>query len=175
MIVDLERNDLGRICDFGSIKVDNLLAVEKYTNLNHVVSTISGNLKDHVKIREIFEALFPGGSITGAPKIAAMKIIEKIEPSKRKIYTGSFGYIKTDGTMNFNILIRSIFIRHTEQDYRTIEPCDNNTKKQLNNKPQVLTFNIGGGIVADSDPELELDEINLKAKSIMKTLGIEKC
>ena len=149
MIVDLERNDLGRICDYGSVQAKKLLEVESYEHLNHIVSTIEGKLKPNIKLRQIFEALFPGGSITGAPKIAAMKIIDKLEPTKRGAYTGSFGYIKTDGTMSFNILIRTLFIQENK-----------------------ITFNIGGGIVADSDPQSELEEIHLKAKGIMNTLGL---
>lgn len=154
MIVDLERNDLGKICEYGSVKAVKLLDLEKYKNLNHVVSTIEGKLKKEIGLRKIFEAMFPSGSITGAPKIAAMKIIDEIEPSKRGTYTGSFGYIKTTGEMNFNILIRTIFIE---------------------SKNRKLKFNVGGGIVADSDPVGELEEIKLKAKGIMKALGIEKC
>lgn len=150
MIADLERNDLGRICEYGSIKADRLLEIESYEHLNHVVSTVEGSLKSGTGLKEIFNAVFPGGSITGAPKIAAMKIINNIEPTNRGAYTGSFGYIKTDGTMNFNILIRTIFL-----------------------KKERLSFNIGGGIVADSSPEDELEEINLKAKGIMSALGIE--
>ncbi|OGI10779.1 MAG: hypothetical protein A3I68_08980 [Candidatus Melainabacteria bacterium RIFCSPLOWO2_02_FULL_35_15] len=147
MIVDLERNDLGRICEYGSVKAKKLLEIESYKHLNHVVSTVEGKLKPDIKLKEIFEAMFPSGSITGAPKISAMKLIEKIEPTKRKAYTGSFGYIKTDGTMNFNILIRTIFVSEGR-----------------------IVFNIGGGIVADSSPEGELEEINLKAKGIMNAL-----
>ena len=149
MIADLERNDLGRICEYGSIKADKLLEIESYEHLNHVVSTVEGNLKPGTSLREIFNAVFPGGSITGAPKIVAVKIIDNIEPTNRGAYTGSFGYIKTDGTMNFNILIRTIFL-----------------------KKERLSFNVGGGIVADSNPEDELEEINLKAKGIMNTLGV---
>jgi len=149
MIADLERNDLGRICEYGSIKVDRLLEIESYEHLNHVVSTVEGKLRSNISLKEIFNAVFPGGSITGAPKIAAMKIINDIEPTSRGAYTGSFGYIKTDGTMNFNVLIRTIFL-----------------------KKERLSFNIGGGIVADSNPEDELEEIKLKAKGIMSALGV---
>lgn len=152
MIVDLERNDLGKICEYGSVNVKKILEVEPYKHLNQVVSTVEGKLKENASIREIFEAMFPSGSITGAPKIAAMKIINDIEPTKRDAYTGSFGYIKTNGEMKFNILIRTIFI-----------------------KKYILSFNVGGGIVADSDPHGELEEIKLKAKGIISTLGLEKC
>ena len=147
MIVDLERNDLGKICEYGSVKAEKLLEIESYEHLNHVVSTVEGKLKPDTKLKQIFEALFPSGSITGAPKIAAMKIINEIESTKRGAYTGTFGYIRTDGTMNFNILIRTIFVHNGK-----------------------ITFNIGGGIVADSDPQGELDEINLKAKGIISAL-----
>jgi anthranilate/para-aminobenzoate synthase component I len=160
MIVDLERNDLGKICEYGSVKAKNLLEIEKYKNLNHVVSTVEGKLKNDVNLRQIFEALFPGGSITGAPKIAAMKIINEIEPTKRGAYTGSFGYIKTTGEMKFNILIRTIFAEHRNGEEK--------------NRP-IVSFNVGGGIVADSDSEAELEETRLKASGIMKALGIEAC
>lgn len=149
MIVDLERNDLGRICNYNSIEVKNLLEVESYKHLNHVVSTIEGDLKNDIGLKEIFNAIFPGGSITGAPKIAAIKLIDKLEPTSRGAYTGTFGYIRTNGEMNFNILIRTIF-------------CQDST----------LKFNVGGGIIADSDPENELEEIRIKAKGIIDTLGI---
>lgn len=151
MIVDLERNDLGRVCEYGSVTVKKLLDVEPYKHLNHVVSTVEGKLREDVKLKDIFRAIFPGGSITGAPKISAMKIINEIEPTPRRAYTGSFGYIKTDGTMNFNILIRTIFVQENK-----------------------VVFNVGGGIVADSDPYLELEEIRLKAKGIMSALGIDQ-
>lgn len=176
MIVDLERNDLGKICEYGSVKSTKLLDLEKYKNLNHVVSTIEGKLKKEVRLREIFEAMFPGGSITGAPKIAAMEIINELEPTNRGAYTGSFGYIKTTGEMNFNILIRTIFIRTIrQQDHGTMGQSSSKNIVPLSSSPIVLSFNVGGGIVADSDPEGELEEIKLKAKGIMKALGIEKC
>ena len=148
MIVDLERNDLGRICEYGSVQAKKLLEIESYKHLNHVVSTVEGRLNPGIKLKKIFEAMFPSGSITGAPKIAAMKIIEKIEPTKRGAYTGSFGYIRTDGTMNFNILIRTIFVQSGK-----------------------IVFNAGGGIVADSEPESELEEIKLKVKGIISALA----
>ncbi len=156
MIVDLERNDLGRVCEYGSVKVNKILQVEEYKNLNHVVSTIEGKLKKGITLNQIFSAMFPGGSITGAPKISAMNIIDEMEPTNRGAYTGSFGYIKTTGEMNFNILIRTIFIKAINQD----------------SSLRKLTFNVGGGIVADSDPHAELEEIKLKAKGIMSSLGI---
>lgn len=149
MIVDLERNDLGRICEYGTVEAKKLLEVESYKHLNHVVSTVEGKLKSDAGLKKIFEALFPGGSITGAPKISAMKIIEKLEPTRRGAYTGTFGYIKTDGTMDFNILIRTILVQKDK-----------------------IIFNVGGGIVADSSPESELEETRLKAEGIKDSLAL---
>jgi len=183
MIVDLERNDLGRICEYGSIKAKKLLEIESYKHLNHVVSTVEGKLKSDIKLKEIFEAMFPSGSITGAPKISAMKIIEKIEPTKRGAYTGTFGYIKTDGTMDFNILIRTIFITkdlslrakrsNLTKRYRSGEIATSVLSEPPRNDAFRITFNVGGGIVADSAPEGELEEIKLKAKGIINALGIK--
>ena len=173
MIVDLERNDLGRICEYGSIHAKKLLEIESYKHLNHVVSTVEGKLKPDIKLKEIFGAMFPSGSITGAPKIAAMKIIEKIEPTKRDAYTGTFGYIKTDGTMDFNILIRTIFVQHKCHSHENGNPetAILDSRFRGNDKPKsLISFNVGGGIVADSEPEGELEEINLKAKGIMSAL-----
>ena len=186
MIVDLERNDLGRVCKYGSVRVKKLLDIEPYKELNHVVSTIEGKLREEVRLKNIFQALFPGGSITGAPKISAMKIINKIEPTNRGAYTGSFGYIKADGEMNFNILIRTIFLtknlslRANEMSEaipnefsKSTRDCFVGTNVPPRNDTFRVTFNVGGGIVADSAPESELEEIRLKAKGIMNALGVK--
>jgi len=177
MIVDLERNDLGRICKPGTIKVNELLNIEEYKHLNHVVSSIEGKLKNNITLKEIFEATFPGGSITGAPKIAAMKIIDELEPTPRGAYTGSFGYIKTDGTMNFNILIRTIFVQSClslrAKRSNPDRDCFVDTLVSPRNDKFRVTFNVGGGIVADSDPHAELEEIKLKAKGIINSIGLD--
>lgn len=148
MIVDLERNDLGRVCDYKSIKVDTHRQIEKYNTVFQTTSTISGRLhKDKDRI-DLLRACFPGGSITGCPKIRAMQIIDELEPDKRSIYTGCLGYFSFSGNMDFNILIRTIL------------------KKQ-----KQLYFGSGGGIVADSVPISEYNEVLVKAKAMMKAIG----
>lgn len=150
MIVDLERNDLGKICEYGSVKVRKLVEIEKYKTVFQTTSTIQGVLKEGTSPVEIIKATFPGGSITGAPKKRAMEIIEELEPDKRSFYTGSLGYIGFNHNMLFNILIRTILLK-------------NNT----------LYYPVGGGIVWDSVPEKEYEETITKAKNLLITLGIE--
>lgn len=148
MIIDLQRNDLGRICRYGSVKVTDLIRLEQYPTVWHLVSTIVGKLKPNLKVSEILKAIFPGGSITGAPKIRAMEIIEELEPYKRGLYTGSIGYIGFDGAWDTNIVIRTILL-----------------------KDGYAYFNGGGGIVADSVPEEEHAESLQKVKALMRVLG----
>jgi len=149
MIVDLERNDLGRVCRFGSIQTSELISLETHPVVHHLVATIRGELAagyDHV---DCLRACFPGGSITGAPKIRAMEIIEELEPCRRKVYTGSLGYLGFNGESDLNILIRTIL--HAQDSYY---------------------FHVGGGIVADSVPDLEYEETLHKARGIMEALGM---
>jgi para-aminobenzoate synthetase component I len=127
MIVDLERNDLGRFCEYGSVLVRQHAVIEKYARVFHSVSTITGKVRSGYDIADILKAAFPGGSITGAPKIRAMQIIDDLEPTVRNIYTGSIGYVGVDGTMDLNIVIRTFIIK------------GNN-----------FYYNVGGGIVEDS-------------------------
>lgn len=148
MIVDLERNDLGRVCRFGSIHPAKLLTLETYPTVHHLVSTLQGELLDGYDHIDCLRACFPGGSITGAPKIRSMEIIEELEPSRRKIYTGSIGYLGFNKESDFNIAIRTIL--HINEHYY---------------------FQVGGGIVADSDPELEYEETLHKGKGLMQALG----
>lgn len=150
MIVDLERNDLGRICEFGSVKPAESAVIEKYANVFHLVSTVSGTLKKGVSAVDCLRATFPGGSITGAPKIRSMEIIDELEGVRRSVYTGALGYIGFDGTMDMSIVIRTFVI-----------------------KGKKLYFQVGGGIVADSDPEKEYEETLHKARGLMQALGIE--
>ncbi len=150
MIVDLERNDLGRICEYGSVKPTEFIALEKYSTVFHLVSTVSGKLKEGVDPVDCLMATFPGGSITGAPKIRSMEIIEELEPVKRAIYTGAIGYISFDGDMDMSIVIRTILVKGNK-----------------------LYFQVGGGIVADSDPEREYYETLDKAEGIMRALYAE--
>lgn len=150
MIVDLERNDLGRICEYGSVRPSEFIILEKYSTVFHLVSTVSGRLRKGVSPIDCLMAAFPGGSITGAPKIRAMEIIDELEPVKRSLYTGAIGYISFDGNMDTSIVIRTFIIK--------------------NNK---VYFSAGGGIVADSDPESEYNETLDKARALARALGIE--
>ena len=141
MIVDLLRNDLGKICEIDSISVQNLYKVKSFNTIHHMVSDIKGNLKQSVSETDIIKALFPGGSITGAPKESAMSIIDDLETSMRRIYTGSAGYIKSNGDMSFNICIRTLLKIGSEYQY-----------------------GVGGGIVWDSVAIEEWNEAHQKSK-----------
>jgi len=148
MIVDLERNDLGRVCKIGTVKVENLIELEEYSTVFHQVSTIKGELKEDADVVDCIKAAFPGGSITGAPKIRAMEIIDELEPVNRNIYTGSIGYIGFNGETDLNIAIRSIIVKKDE-----------------------AVFNVGGGIVWDSVPQKEYQETLDKAKALIQALS----
>jgi len=148
MITDLERNDLGRVCEYGSVGVKQMRTLEEYATVFQTTSTIEGKLR---KDKDCFDALmacFPGGSVTGCPKIRAMRIIEELEPTSRGLYTGSFGYISFSGNMDFNILIR------------TLLACQNK-----------IYFQAGGGIVADSIPEYEYKETLIKSEAMRACLA----
>ncbi|WP_018591285.1 aminodeoxychorismate synthase component I [Terrisporobacter glycolicus] len=147
MIVDLERNDIGRISKIGSVKVPELFVIEPYANVNHLVATVVGELDDDKDAVDAIKATFPGGSITGAPKIRAMEIIDELEPTQRNAYTGSIGYIGFNGDMDLNIAIRTV-VKKEEDVY----------------------FQVGGGMTWGSDPSEEYQETLDKAKSIMKAL-----
>lgn len=147
MIVDLERNDIGRISKIGSVKVPELFVIEPYANVNHLVATVVGELDDDKDAVDAIKATFPGGSITGAPKIRAMEIIDELEPTQRNAYTGSIGYIGFNGDMDLNIAIRTV-IKKEEDVY----------------------FQVGGGMTWGSDPREEYQETLDKAQSIMKAL-----
>lgn len=147
MIVDLERNDIGRISKIGSVKVPELFVIEPYANVNHLVATVVGEIEDNKDCIDVIKATFPGGSITGAPKIRAMEIIDELEPTQRNVYTGSIGYIGFNGDMDLNIAIRTI-----------VKEDDN------------VYFQVGGGMTWDSNPDDEYQETLDKAKSIMKAL-----
>ncbi len=151
MIVDLERNDLGRICQPGSIAVEALFALETYASVIHQTATVVGQLEAGKDVADCFGAMFPGGSITGAPKIRAMEVIEELETGRRGVYTGSIGYIGFDGRADFNIAIRTMRIADGE-----------------------LSFNVGGGIVWDSDPQSEYEETLHKAKALFDALGVSR-
>ncbi len=145
MLIDLERNDLGRICKAGSIEVDELMGLESYQHVHHIVSNIRGELRENILPGEVLKAVFPGGTITGCPKVRCMEIIAELEQTGRGAYTGSVGYINHNGDMDFNILIRSF----TQIDDH-------------------LNFRTGAGIVFDSVAENELTETRHKAKGLLK-------
>ena len=147
MIVDLLRNDLGRVCDYGSVRVEQVRCVEEYSTVFQTTAQISGRLYRGMDRVDIIKACFPGGSITGCPKIRAMEIIENLEPQRRGIYTGALGYLSFNGQMDFNILIRSFFKRGGD-----------------------ISFGVGGGIVYDSVPEAEYQETLVKAEALRRAL-----
>ncbi|MBI2252600.1 MAG: aminodeoxychorismate synthase component I, partial [Armatimonadetes bacterium] len=147
MIVDLERNDLGKVCEIGSVKVKEHKRLEEYAGIFHLISIIKGKLKKDKDIIDLIKSTFPGGSITGVPKIRAMEIIEELEPVKRGVYTGAIGYLSFHNTLDLNIAIRTFLFK--------------------NNK---VYFQAGGGIVIDSKPEDEYQETLDKAKIFLQTL-----
>lgn len=150
MLIDLERNDLGRICEAGSVEVNELMVIETYEHVHHIVSNVRGQLKRGISPLQVIHALFPGGTITGCPKIRCMQIISELESGPREAYTGSIGYINRDGSMDFNILIRSFIQEHNQ-----------------------LRFRAGAGIVADSVASGELKETRHKAKGLLRALGCD--
>lgn len=150
MIVDLERNDLGRVCRYGTVQVVEEAALETYPTVLHLVATVEGRLRKDKDLVDLLRATFPGGSITGAPKVRAMEIIDEFEPTVRSAYTGSIGYIGFDGRADLNIAIRTMMMK--ERD---------------------VFFQVGGGIVADSDPAAEYQETLHKGEGMMRALGTE--
>jgi len=155
MITDLERNDLGRVCDYGSVRVTNPRAVEAYEAVYHTVATVEGRLHEGLDVVDLLRATFPGGSITGAPKVRAMQIIAEIEPTRRSVYTGAVGYLappsgaEPAGRCVLNIAIRTLLVAG-----------------------QAVHLQAGGGIVADSDPAAEFDETSDKARAMLAALGL---
>ncbi len=147
MLVDLGRNDLGRVAEAGTVKVDELMKVEKYSHVMHIVSNVRAQLTKDRNAFDVLKATFPAGTLSGSPKIRAMQIIEELEPVRRSFYGGSVGYIGFSGNMEMAITIRSALI-----------------------KDGVVTVQAGGGIVADSTPELEYKEIINKSKAIMQAV-----
>ena len=147
MLIDLERNDLGRICVPGSVVVDEMMVLESYAHVHHIVSNVSGRLRDGVTPGQAIAAVFPGGTITGCPKVRCMEIISELEQGHRGAYTGSFGYLNRDGSLDLNILIRTMV-----------------------STPDSVTFRAGSGIVADSDAAAELLETRAKAEGMLRAI-----
>jgi anthranilate synthase component 1 len=150
MLIDLERNDLGRVCEAGSVSVDEFMTIESYSHVHHIVSNVRGRLRADVTPGNVLAAVFPGGTITGCPKIRCMEIIAELEGAARGAYTGSLGYLNRDGSMDMNILIRTLQLGGRE-----------------------LTVRAGAGIVADSIPERELEETRAKARGVLRAVGVE--
>lgn len=150
MIVDLERNDLGKICEYGSVAHSENKVLERYPQVLHLVSTVSGIIKGGLGPIDCLVGTFPGGSITGAPKIRSMEIIEELEGVKRSVYTGAIGYISFDGNMDTSIAIRTFIIKNRK-----------------------IYFSVGGGIVSDSDPIMEYEETLDKARGMIEALGLQ--
>jgi len=147
MIVDLERNDLGRVCNYNTVKVTEKKKLEGHPTVYHLVATVEGELHSRYDAIDLLKATFPGGSITGAPKVRAMQIIDELEPNKRSVYTGAMGYLSFNGNMDLNIAIRTFLV-----------------------KDDHIFFQVGGGIVADSNPEDEYQETLHKARALIDTL-----
>jgi anthranilate synthase component 1 len=148
MLIDLERNDLGRICEAGTVTVDEFMTIESYAHVHHIVSNVSGRLRPTATPGEVLAAVFPGGTITGCPKVRCMEIIAELEGTARGPYTGSLGYLNRDGSMDLNILIRTLQVAGDQ-----------------------LSLRAGAGIVADSNPERELAETRAKARGVLRALG----
>jgi anthranilate synthase component 1 len=148
MLVDLERNDLGRICRGGTVQVDEFMTIESYATVHHIVSNVSGELRPEVTPGQAIAAVFPGGTITGCPKIRCMQLLTELEAAPRDAYTGSMGYLALDGSLDLNILIRTLTVSGDHIEFRT-----------------------GAGIVADSRPVAELEETRAKARGLLRALG----
>jgi anthranilate synthase component 1 len=149
MLLDLERNDLGRVCEPGSVAVDELMTVESYAHVHHIVSNVRGRLRSGTTPGEAIRAVFPGGTITGCPKVRSMQIISELEGVGRGAYTGALGYLDRNGNMDLNILIRTFTLRDG-----------------------LIRLRAGAGIVADSDAQRELAETRAKARGLLKALGV---
>jgi len=149
MIVDLERNDIGRVCRFGTVRVSELMALEKYATVFHLTSTVEGRLRSGKNAIDLLKATFPGGSISGAPKVRAIEIIDELEPTRRSVYTGSIGYLGFDGGLDLNIVIRTILVKGGK-----------------------AYFQVGGAVVYDSDPESEYVETLDKARALIQALSM---
>jgi len=148
MLIDMERNDLGRVCKPGTVEVDELMVVESYAHVHHIVSNVCGELKPDASPVDAIRAVFPGGTITGCPKVRCMEIIAELEKEGRGYYTGSMGYLGRDGNMDLNILIRTMLVQGEHFSFRT-----------------------GAGIVADSVAEDEVTETRDKARGMLLAVG----
>jgi len=149
MLVDLGRNDVGRVADFKSVKVDELMVIEKYSHVMHIVSNVIGRLKKGKDVFDVVRAAFPAGTVSGAPKIRAMEIIDELENSRRGLYAGAVGYFSFSGNTDTCIAIRTILI-----------------------KGNTAYVQAGGGVVSDSAPSTEYQETVNKAKAMIKAIEL---
>jgi para-aminobenzoate synthetase component 1 len=150
MIIDLERNDLGKVCKYGSVRVREAKRLESYATVHHLVGIVDGEMHDCYDSIDVIKAMFPCGSITGAPKIRAMEIIDELEPSQRGVYTGSIGYIGFDGSVDLSVAIRIVQVT-----------------------PTTAFYHVGGGIVADSEPAAEYEETIAKGAALGRALAVQ--
>jgi anthranilate synthase component 1 len=148
MLVDLGRNDLGRVCEYGTVKVTDMMYVERYSHIMHIVSNVQGKLRAGMNAFDLIRATFPAGTLSGAPKVRAMEIIEELEGTRRGVYGGAVGYFSFDGSMDTCITIRAALMQ-------------GNT----------VTIQAGAGLVADSVPALEYQESLNKARALIVTIG----
>jgi anthranilate synthase component 1 len=149
MLVDLGRNDVGRVCEYGSVHVPEFEIVENYSHVMHIVSSVLGKLRDDQDSFDALAACFPAGTVSGAPKVRAMQIINELEPSRRGLYAGAVGYLDFAGNLDFCIAIRSILLEHGKAYIQS-----------------------GGGIVADSNPTAEFEETQDKARAMIRALEL---
>jgi anthranilate synthase component 1 len=149
MLVDLGRNDLGRVCEIGSVELGRFMEVERYSHVMHIVSTVEGNLRAGMSALDALAAAFPAGTVSGAPKVRAMEIIDEIEPTRRGPYAGATGYYGVDGRLDTCITLRTALL-----------------------KDDSIYFQSGGGVVADSDPAAEYEESRNKARAIVRALEV---
>ncbi len=188
MLVDLERNDLGRVCEWGSVNVDELLTIERYSHVMHLVSNIKGSLRSRCTTIDLIRAMFPGGTITGCPKVRCMEIIEELEPVRRSLFYGSCGYLDRSGNLDLNILIRTLLVApEAKKSFNPLAPSEitpyhlSSSIQEVN--PQSSRVNlhypinsvwgqVGAGIVADSNAEKEWYESLQKAQALFKALQL---
>ncbi|WP_460205614.1 anthranilate synthase component I [Scytonema sp. NUACC21] len=186
MLVDLERNDLGRVCEWGTVSVDELLTIERYSHVMHLVSNIKGVLKSDCNAVDLIRAMFPGGTITGCPKVRCMEIIEELEPTRRSLFYGSCGYLDWRGSLDLNILIRTLLLTPSLIQNTGIQrygdALNGEELSRSSHFPVIASsppfpFNkvwgqVGAGIVADSDPEREWNESLHKAQAQLQALAL---
>lgn len=173
MLVDLERNDLGRVCQWGSVLVDELLTIERYSHVMHLVSNAIGTLRPDCNGIDLIRAMFPGGTITGCPKVRCMEIIEELEPVRRSLFYGSCGYLDWRGNLDLNILIRTLLCTHGKPHTNCPIPAATIATSSPESTSRVFG-QVGAGIVADSDPEKEWHESLHKAQAQLAALQIAR-